>query len=53
MRPLGRNIDSKDFERPGANAIVATDKNEISNGPTLLFGVVFPCETAVIRLRGH
>ncbi|MZF90617.1 polysaccharide deacetylase family protein [Streptomyces sp. SID5643] len=37
MRPLGWNIDSKDFERPGANAIVATVKNEISNGPTLLF----------------
>jgi hypothetical protein len=49
--------------------MVATVKNEISNGPTLLFhdaagdrsqtmaalreGVVFPCETAVIRLRGH
>ncbi|MEU3932430.1 polysaccharide deacetylase family protein [Streptomyces sp. NPDC029044] len=37
MRPLGWNIDSKDFERPGTNAIVATVKNEISNGPTLLF----------------
>ncbi|MFF7893210.1 polysaccharide deacetylase family protein [Streptomyces sp. NPDC007907] len=37
MRPLGWNIDSKDFERPGANAIVATVKNEIANGPTLLF----------------
>ncbi|MGC9538336.1 polysaccharide deacetylase family protein [Streptomyces sp. UG1] len=37
MRPLGWNIDSKDFERAGTNAIVATVKNEISNGPTLLF----------------
>src|SRR3954470_5653510 len=37
MRPLGWNVDSKDFERPGAAAIVATVKNEMSNGPTLLF----------------
>ncbi|MCD7440543.1 polysaccharide deacetylase family protein [Streptomyces lincolnensis] len=37
MRPLGWNVDTKDFERPGTNAIVATVKNEISNGPTLLF----------------
>ncbi|MEU2910005.1 polysaccharide deacetylase family protein [Streptomyces massasporeus] len=37
MRPLGWNIDSKDFERPGSEAMVATVKNEISNGPTLLF----------------
>jgi peptidoglycan/xylan/chitin deacetylase (PgdA/CDA1 family) len=37
MRPLGWNIDSKDFERAGTNTIVATVKNEIHNGPTLLF----------------
>ncbi|MFD8224201.1 polysaccharide deacetylase family protein [Streptomyces massasporeus] len=37
MRPLGWNIDSKDFERPGTEAMVATVKDEISNGPTLLF----------------
>jgi peptidoglycan/xylan/chitin deacetylase (PgdA/CDA1 family) len=37
MRPLGWNIDSKDFERPGTDALVATVKSEISNGPTLLF----------------
>lgn len=37
MRPLGWNVDSKDFERPGADAMVATVKNEISNGPTVLF----------------
>ncbi|MER6128062.1 polysaccharide deacetylase family protein [Streptomyces sp. NPDC001795] len=37
MRPLGWNVDSKDFERPGAGAIVATVKKEISNGPTVLF----------------
>ncbi|MFF3906331.1 polysaccharide deacetylase family protein [Streptomyces sp. NPDC001848] len=37
MRPLGWNVDSKDFERPGTAAIVATVKSEIHNGPTLLF----------------
>ncbi|WP_367318824.1 polysaccharide deacetylase family protein [Streptomyces sp. HUAS ZL42] len=37
MRPLGWNVDSKDFERPGADAIIATVKNELANGPTLLF----------------
>ncbi|MEU9456423.1 polysaccharide deacetylase family protein [Streptomyces sp. NPDC048277] len=37
MRPLGWNVDSKDFERPGTDTIVATVKDEISNGPTLLF----------------
>ncbi|MEU9359513.1 polysaccharide deacetylase family protein [Streptomyces sp. NPDC048301] len=37
MRPLGWNVDTKDFERPGADAMVATVKNEISNGPTVLF----------------
>ncbi|MFF8918099.1 polysaccharide deacetylase family protein [Streptomyces sp. NPDC015032] len=37
MRPLGWNVDSKDFERPGVDAMVATVKREISNGPTVLF----------------
>lgn len=37
MRPLGWNVDTKDFERPGTDAIVATVKKEIANGPTLLF----------------
>ncbi|GHI03912.1 hydrolase [Streptomyces cellostaticus] len=37
MRPLGWNVDSKDFERPGTDAIVATVKRELPNGPTLLF----------------
>ncbi|MFI9170837.1 polysaccharide deacetylase family protein [Streptomyces lincolnensis] len=37
MRPLGWNVDTKDFELPGTNTIVATVKDEISNGPTLLF----------------
>ncbi|GHE60170.1 MULTISPECIES: polysaccharide deacetylase family protein [Streptomyces] len=37
MRPLGWNVDTKDFEHPGTAAIVATVKQEISNGPTVLF----------------
>ncbi|MER7844153.1 polysaccharide deacetylase family protein [Kitasatospora sp. NPDC096077] len=37
MRPLGWNIDSKDFEKPGTAAIVETVKKEIGNGPTILF----------------
>jgi peptidoglycan/xylan/chitin deacetylase (PgdA/CDA1 family) len=37
MRPLGWNVDTKDFERPGADAIVATVQREIHNGPTILF----------------
>ncbi|WP_395359271.1 polysaccharide deacetylase family protein [Streptomyces sp. YH02] len=37
MRPLGWNVDTKDFETPGTGAIVATVKNELPNGPTILF----------------
>ncbi|MFC8715559.1 polysaccharide deacetylase family protein [Streptomyces sp. NPDC057197] len=37
MRPLGWNVDTKDFERPGTAAIVATVKQELHNGPTVLF----------------
>lgn len=37
MRPLGWNVDTKDFERPGTASIVHTVKNELSNGPTILF----------------
>ncbi|MEU9098429.1 polysaccharide deacetylase family protein [Streptomyces sp. NPDC048361] len=37
MRPLGWNVDSKDFERPGVNTIVATVERELPNGPTVLF----------------
>lgn len=37
MRPLGWNVDSKDFERPGTAAIVATVERELPNGPTILF----------------
>ncbi|MEU8850672.1 polysaccharide deacetylase family protein [Streptomyces sp. NPDC048564] len=37
MRPLGWNVDSKDFERPGTDAMVATVEQELPNGPTILF----------------
>ncbi|NJP43924.1 polysaccharide deacetylase family protein [Actinacidiphila epipremni] len=37
MRPLGWNVDTKDFSRPGVGAIVGTVKAEIHNGPTILF----------------
>ncbi|MEU8729128.1 MULTISPECIES: polysaccharide deacetylase family protein [Streptomyces] len=37
MRPLGWNVDTKDFERPGTDAIVDTVQRELSNGPTILF----------------
>ncbi|WP_069770285.1 polysaccharide deacetylase family protein [Streptomyces sp. LUP30] len=37
MRPLGWNVDTKDFEKPGSAAIVATVKSEVGNGPTILF----------------
>ncbi|WP_206503227.1 polysaccharide deacetylase family protein [Streptomyces chrestomyceticus] len=37
MRPLGWNVDSKDFERPGTDVIVRTVRKELRNGPTVLF----------------
>ncbi|MCY0925876.1 polysaccharide deacetylase family protein [Streptomyces sp. H27-H1] len=37
MRPLGWNIDTKDFSKPGVAAIVGAVKAEIGNGPTILF----------------
>ncbi|MFE2284143.1 polysaccharide deacetylase family protein [Streptomyces sp. NPDC059443] len=37
MRPLGWNVDSKDFSRPGVAAIMNTVKSEMGNGPTVLF----------------
>ncbi|MCB5182462.1 polysaccharide deacetylase family protein [Streptomyces antimicrobicus] len=37
MRPLGWNVDTKDFTNPGAAVIVDTFKNELANGPTVLF----------------
>ncbi|MFD0268725.1 polysaccharide deacetylase family protein [Streptomyces sp. NPDC127106] len=37
MRPLGWNVDTKDFQKPGAAAIVDAVKRGIGNGPTILF----------------
>ncbi|MER7585486.1 polysaccharide deacetylase family protein [Kitasatospora sp. NPDC097691] len=37
MRPLGWNVDSKDFNKPGTAAIVDTVKKELHLGPTILF----------------
>ncbi|KOU24724.1 hydrolase [Streptomyces sp. WM6372] len=37
MRPLGWNVDTKDFGKPGAATIVNAVKSEIGNGPTILF----------------
>jgi peptidoglycan/xylan/chitin deacetylase (PgdA/CDA1 family) len=37
LRPLGWNVDAKDWEQPGAGAIQATVKDELPNGPTVLF----------------
>ncbi|WP_405712162.1 polysaccharide deacetylase family protein [Streptomyces xanthophaeus] len=37
MRPLGWNVDTKDFGKPGVATIVGAVKNELRNGPTVLF----------------
>ncbi|REK91776.1 polysaccharide deacetylase family protein [Streptomyces inhibens] len=37
MRPLGWNVDSKDFEGGSVEMIEATVRGELSNGPTVLF----------------
>ncbi|GAA2309604.1 polysaccharide deacetylase family protein [Streptomyces caniferus] len=37
MRPLGWNVDSKDFEGGTVEGIEATVRGELSNGPTVLF----------------
>ncbi|AEW97110.1 polysaccharide deacetylase [Streptantibioticus cattleyicolor NRRL 8057 = DSM 46488] len=37
MRPLGWNVDSKDFQKPGVGAIERTVRKELRNGPTVLF----------------
>ncbi|MEU4653353.1 polysaccharide deacetylase family protein [Streptomyces sp. NPDC023723] len=37
MRPLGWNVDTRDWELPGTDAIVSTVERELPNGPTLLF----------------
>ncbi len=36
MRPLGWNVDAKDYERPGVPVIMHTVRDELPNGPTLL-----------------
>ncbi|MFD8413472.1 polysaccharide deacetylase family protein [Streptomyces sp. NPDC059650] len=37
MRPLGWNVDTKDFQKPGTAAIVNAVKQHMGNGPTILF----------------
>ncbi|MEW1723590.1 polysaccharide deacetylase family protein [Streptomyces sp. NPDC093109] len=37
MRPVGWNVDSKDFEEPGTAAILRTVRSQLGNGPTVLF----------------
>ncbi|MEU5700314.1 polysaccharide deacetylase family protein [Streptomyces aurantiacus] len=37
MRPLGWNVDTKDFEGPSADTMVATVERELPDGPTVLF----------------
>ncbi|WP_330332356.1 polysaccharide deacetylase family protein [Streptomyces sp. NBC_00536] len=37
MRPLGWNVDTKDFKKPGTAAIVNAVKQELRSGPTVLF----------------
>ncbi|MGA5823317.1 polysaccharide deacetylase family protein [Kitasatospora sp. NPDC094028] len=36
MRPLGWNVDTRDFERPGVEKIVETAKDQLRRGPTVL-----------------
>ncbi|MGK5730109.1 polysaccharide deacetylase family protein [Streptomyces sp. URMC 124] len=36
MRPLGWNVDTKDFERPGVDRILGTVDRELGKGPTIL-----------------
>ncbi|MFI1973002.1 hydrolase [Streptomyces cinnamoneus] len=37
MRPLGWNVDTHDWQRPGVDRIVATVKREVREGPIILF----------------
>ncbi|MEU9097660.1 polysaccharide deacetylase family protein [Streptomyces sp. NPDC048361] len=37
MRPLGWNVDTKDWKQPGTATIVNTVKHELKNGPIVLF----------------
>ncbi len=36
MRPLGWNVDTRDFERPGVDRIVETAQEQLRRGPTVL-----------------
>ncbi|QLE74924.1 polysaccharide deacetylase family protein [Streptomyces rectiverticillatus] len=36
MRPLGWNVDTKDFERPGVEKILDTVERQLGKGPTIL-----------------
>ena len=36
MRPLGWNVDTRDFERPGTDKIIETVKEQLHHGPTVL-----------------
>ncbi|MFC8093398.1 polysaccharide deacetylase family protein [Streptomyces sp. NPDC057301] len=36
MRPLGWNVDPRDWDLPGVDAIVRTVKSQLANGPTVL-----------------
>jgi peptidoglycan-N-acetylglucosamine deacetylase len=37
LRPIGWNVDSRDFERPGVRTMLNTVDRELPDGPTLLF----------------
>ncbi|GHF51119.1 hypothetical protein GCM10010218_35830 [Streptomyces mashuensis] len=37
MRPLGWDVDTRDWQRPGVDRIVETVKREVANGPVILF----------------
>ncbi|MEU9191582.1 polysaccharide deacetylase family protein [Streptomyces hundungensis] len=37
MRPLGWNVDTKDWKQPGTATIVNTVKQQLKNGPIVLF----------------
>ncbi|MFI1184380.1 polysaccharide deacetylase family protein [Streptomyces sp. NPDC020799] len=37
MRPLGWNVDTEDWKRPGVDTIVANVRKEIHSGPVILF----------------
>ncbi|MGV4989135.1 polysaccharide deacetylase family protein [Streptomyces sp. NRAIS4] len=37
MRPLGWNVDTEDYQRPGTQTILNTTERELRGGPTVLF----------------